>query len=69
MVTTFSKTEIKECMTNAVVRLVKEGKSLDRFDDELQLKKDNKFKKGVKHSKMKPQGKEKYKGKWTDDVE
>ena len=54
-----TKTELQECIVNAVSRLIKEGKTMR--DERAWGKKDDYKKRTPKHQKMKPQGKEKYK--------
>ena len=50
-----TKTELQECIVNAVSRLIKEGKTMR--DEREWGKKDDYKKRTPKHQKMKPQGK------------
>lgn len=60
-----TKKELLECTTNALMRYIAEGKSNRENKRDMDFQ--NRNKKSPKHSKMKPQGKEKYKGNWKDD--
>lgn len=61
-----TKSEIKECIINAMTKLVREGKTLR---DENDWEKVDWEKRSPKRQKMKPQPKEKYKGNWEDEVD
>lgn len=57
-----TREEIKECVANALKRVIAESRN--RYDDDDYNYSGKDKRKGPKHAKMQPQKKEKYRGGW-----
>lgn len=70
MKTLVTRRELKECVTNAIKKIVEEEyeKKMNKMEDFDDTRKDFNKKKNTKHGSMKPVKKEKYKNwMYTDD--